>query len=65
MISLYQEGIKLVEKIILDRQLIYHITRRKDTVLIIQYNTRNKRAWYKTDTMTKRKPISLSRVVDL
>ena len=55
----------MVEKIILDRELIYRITRRKDSVLVIQYNTRNKRAWYKTDAMAKRKPISLSRVIDL
>lgn len=55
----------MVEKIILDRKLIYQISRRKDKILIIQYNTRNKRAWFITETMTKRKPIALDRVIEL
>ena len=55
----------MVEKIIKDRNLIYQITRRKDNSLIIQYNTKNKRAWFKTETMLKRKPIELSRVIGL
>lgn len=55
----------MVEKIILDRKLIYQISRRKDKILIIQYNTRNKRAWFITETMTKRKPIALARVIEL
>ena len=55
----------MVEKIIKDRELIYNLTRRKDNSLLIQYNIRNKRAWFKTETMIKRKPIALSRVIEL
>lgn len=55
----------MVEKIITDRNIIYQLTRRKDTKLVIQYNERNKRAWFKTDTMLKRKPIEINRVINL
>ena len=55
----------MVEKIITDRNIIYQLTRRKDTKLVIQYNEGNKRAWFKTDTMLKRKPIEIKRVINL
>ena len=55
----------MVEIIILDRELIYHITRRKDTYLLIQYNIKSKRAWFRTLSMSKRKPIALDRVINL
>lgn len=55
----------MVEKIILDRELIYQICRRKDNILVITYNKKNKRAWFITETMTKRKPIALDRVIEL
>ena len=55
----------MVEKIITDRNIIYQLTRRKDTKLVIQYNERNKRAWFKTNTMLKRKPIEIKRVINI
>lgn len=55
----------MVEKIITDRRLIYQVTRKKDNKLIIQYNVRNKRAWFKTESMLKRKPIEIKRVINL
>ena len=58
-------GENMVEKIIKDIKLIKYLTNRNDSYLTIQYNIRNKRAWFKTESMIKRKPISLSRVIDL
>lgn len=55
----------MVEKIINDKNLIKKLTNREDNYVIVQYNIKNKRAWFKTDTMPKRKPIELSRVVGL
>ena len=48
----------MFEKIIIDKQFIYRITRRK-------YNIINKRAWFQTDAMPKRKAIDINRVVNL
>ena len=55
----------MVEKIIKDKNLIKYISNRDDENVILQYNVKNKRAWFKTNTMPKRKPILLSRVIDL
>lgn len=55
----------MVEKIIKDKNVIKSLTNRDDNYLIIQYNIKNKRAWFKTESMIKRKPIGLSRVIDL
>lgn len=55
----------MVEKRINDKDIIYRLTRRKDNILIIKYNMRNKRAWFQTDSMPKRKAIDISRVVNL
>lgn len=55
----------MVEKTITDRNLIYRLTRRKDNKLIIQYNTKNKRAWFQTESMLKRKAIEIKRVINL
>lgn len=55
----------MVEKRINDKDIIYRLTRRKDNVLIIKYNIRNKRAWFQTDSMPKRKAIDINRVVNL
>ena len=55
----------MVEKIIKDKNIIKYISNRDDEYLVIQYNVKNKRAWFKTNTMPKRKPILLSRVIDL
>lgn len=60
-----KEGRVMVEKVITDRNLIYKITRRKDKKLIIQYNLKNKRAWFRTDSMFKRKAIDINRVIYL
>lgn len=55
----------MVEKRINDKDIIYRLTRRKDNILIIKYNIRNKRAWFQTDSMPKRKAIDINRVVKL
>lgn len=55
----------MVEKVITDKKVIKSMTNRDDNYLIIQYNLKNKRAWFKTESMVKRKPILLSRVIDL
>lgn len=55
----------MVEKIITDKILIYQITRRKDNRLVIQYNERNKKAWFQTDSMLTKKPIEIKRVINL
>ena len=59
------KGENMVEKIIKDKNIIKYISNRDDEYLILQYNVKNKRAWFKTNTMPKRKPICLSRVIDL
>ena len=55
----------MIEKVIFDKNIIYKLTKRTDNKLIIQYNLKNKRAFFKTDKMSKRKPIDLSRVIEL
>lgn len=55
----------MVKKIITDKNLIRYLTNREDEYLVIEYNTRYNRAWFKTETMLKRKPISLSRLTFL
>lgn len=55
----------MVEKRINDKDIIYRLTRRKDNILIIKYNIKNKRAWFQTDSMSKRKAIDINRVVNL
>ena len=59
------KGEIMVEKVIKDKNIIKYISNRDDEYLILQYNVKNKRAWFKTNTMSKRKPILLSRVIDL
>ena len=58
-------GWGMIEKIIVDKDIIFKLTKKKDKHLIIQYNKRNRRAWFKTESMPKRKPIALSRVIEL
>lgn len=55
----------MIEKRIINREIIYKLTRRRDTILIIKYNLKNKRAWFQTESMPKRKAIDINRVVDL
>lgn len=55
----------MVKKIITDRQMIRMLVNRDDNILIIEYDTNSKRAWYKTETMLRRKAIDLSRVINL
>ena len=55
----------MVKKIITDKNLIKYLTNREDNYLVIEYNVRNKRAWFKTESMQKRKPIALSRLTFL
>ncbi len=60
-----KRGTKMVEKTITDKLLIYRITRRKDNKLIIQYNPKNKKAWFQTESMLTKKPIEIKRVINL
>lgn len=55
----------MVEKRISNKDIIYRLTRRKDNILIIKYNLKNKRAWFQTNSMPKRKAIDINRVVNL
>ena len=55
----------MVRKIITDKKLIRYLTNREDDYLVIEYSTRYKRAWFKTESMPKRKTIALSRVIEL
>ena len=55
----------MVEKRISDKDIIYRLTRIKDTILIIKYNLKNKRAWFQTNSMPKRKAVDINRVVNL
>ena len=55
----------MIEKIITDKSVIKSLINRETKYLIIQYNLKNKRAFFKTDKMSKRKPIDLSRVIEL
>lgn len=55
----------MVEKRTNDKNVIYKLTRRDDDLLIIKYNIKNKRAWFQTDSMSKRKAIDINRVVNL
>lgn len=55
----------MVKKIITDKKLIKALTNRSDNYLVVEYSIRFNRAWFKTETMLKRKAIALSRVVDL
>ena len=59
------KGNNMIKKIITDKNLIKYLTNREDNYLVIEYNTRCNRAWFKTETMPKRKPIALSRVIEL
>ena len=55
----------MVEKRINDKNIIYRLTRRKDNILIIKYNLKNKRAWFQTNSMPKGKAVDINRVVNL
>lgn len=55
----------MVKKIIIDKKIIKDLINRNDNILVIEYNQKNKRAWFKTETMSKRKTIDLSRVINL
>ena len=55
----------MTEKIICDKDLIRKIVRKDAKRLTIQYDKQSKKAYFQTDTMTKPKPIDISRVKDL
>ena len=64
-IDVNKEGRFMVEKVIADKELIYKITKRRDSRLVIQYNLKNKRAWFQTDGMFRKKAIDINRVIFL
>lgn len=55
----------MVEKIIFDKNIIYKLTKRTDDKLIIQYNLKSKRAFFKTNKMLERKAICIDRVINI
>lgn len=58
----------MTEKIISDKTLIKRVIGmlgNNAKTLVIQYDKKFKKAFYKTDKMTQRKPIDYSRVKDL
>lgn len=55
----------MIEKVITDKNIIRKLVNRNDSSMLIQYNIKNKRAWFKTNSMIKRKTIDLSRVIKL
>lgn len=55
----------MTEKIIKDKNLIKKIIGKDAATLTIEYDKKLKRAYYKTNTMTKKLPIHVSRVKDL
>lgn len=58
----------MTEKIISDKNLITKIVGmlgRDAKTLLIQYDKKSRKAFFKTDTMIRRKPIDISRVKDL
>lgn len=58
----------MTEKLISDKDLITKLVGtlgRGAKTLLIQYDKKSKKAFYKTDTMIHRKPIHISRVKDL
>ena len=58
----------MTERIICDKNLITKIVGmlgRDAKTLVIQYDKKSKKAYYKTDKMSKKKPIDISRVKDL
>lgn len=64
-IDINMEGRFMVEKVITDKELIYEITKRRDSRLVIQYNLKNKHAWFQTDGMFRKKAIDINRVIFL
>ena len=57
--------IKRTERIICDKELIRKLVRKDAKTLVIQYDKKSKKAYYKTETMPRRLPIDISRVKDL
>ena len=58
----------MTERIICDKNLIKKIVGmlgRDAKTLVIQYDKKSKKAYYKTDKMSKKLPIDISRVKDL
>lgn len=55
----------MTEKIIKDKNLIKKIIGKDAATLTIEYDKKLKKAYYKTNTMTKKLPIHVSRVKDL
>jgi len=55
----------MTEKIICDKELIKKLVGKDAKTLVIQYDKKSKKAFYKTETMPRRLPIHISRVKDL
>lgn len=53
------------EKVIRDKELIKKIVGKDATELVIEFDKVSKKAYFKTNTMTKKLPIHISRVKDL
>ena len=55
----------MTERIICDKELIRKLVRKDAKSLVIQFDKKSRKAYYKTDTMPKKLPIDISRVKDL
>ena len=55
----------MTEKIIKDKNHIKKLVGKDASTLTIQYDKKGKKAYYQTNTMTKKLPIHVSRVKDL
>ena len=55
----------MFEKTIYDKKLIYKLIHKDCDSLFIKYNTKNKRAFYKTNKSVKFKTICIDRILDI
>lgn len=55
----------MFEKTICDKKIIHKLIHKDCDVLFIKYNTKNRRAFYKTNKNNKFKAICIDRVLDI
>lgn len=55
----------MVKKIILDKELIYKLIHQNCDVLVVKYNIKNRRAFYKTNFKEEYYPIEIERVINI
>lgn len=55
----------MFEKTIYDKKVIHKLIHKDCNVLFIKYNTKNRRAFYKTNKDVKFKSICIDRILDI